>query len=448
MHSSIFDDQPAPDMYSKKGQHEVYEKMKGSLRANNCGAPEISLPRPADMRCTQNADHGAVIPGSQGPREPMQMEMCDGEMRTPRMPRCTGQEVLVHAGEAKPVIHAGHRDTEAIPKEFWATSANLQWHDLRNEQCRNRVSDRRGLTAEQTKRQELSSEVFGKPRITDASSNKLAARQDLLPESADHLKTDSTLHKNQGLIPSDSAHQGGANDRLYSNLADSGRNPLNTGSPIKGQQPMPEEDPANMNRRRGEKNFSDLFGAEMGDRKEVRGNREEVLGTGTCSFLDARGEIAARNKEHWRTDTENASGRKHQETSSRLFNYTRPERPVTRPDEDRLMRDEGACWEAPGAMLTTSEIARRRRNKDFNGDFEDKDGATHLSRKQDDLASGQMRRNMGQAPPHEQQSRSGCPSGPNRANPPHRVTAPWATDPAAASAQDRKLASLQSSIFS
>lgn len=442
MSSSIFSsDGPAPgSVYRQDRQQEVYQNLKSTLRENNRGAPDIHLPSPSDTRCTQNADHGLVIPGSRGMRD-----QHEDNVHTPRMHRTTGRDVLVHDGEAKAVMHANKRgDTEAIPKEFWATSVNLQWHDLRHEQCRQRTNNRTGLTAQEVKRQELSSEIFGKSRMTEASMNKLSARQELLPDTADHLKLDSMLHRNQGLIGGQGGDQDrheDPRDRLYSNLANSTQNPMCSQTPPRRHEPVHEEDPANMQRRRGEKNFSDLFGCEMGERREVRGQREEFLGTGNCSFLDARGEIATRNKGHWRVeDGESAVARKQNETTSHLFDYRRPQKPEMEPEMERTLRNEGICWEVTGTMQSNSEIARRRRMKDHNGDFEDSAGATHFSRKQDLLDSAQVRMNMNASPPpqsspmHNSRSARGSPVS----------SPPWATDP---SAQDRKLASLQSSIF-
>jgi len=198
-----------------------------------------------------------------------------------------------------------------------------------------------------------------------------------------------------------------------------------------------------MQRRRGEKNFSDLFGCEMGERKNVRGNREEFLGTGNCSFLDARGEIATRNKEHWKVDQgETATVRKQYETTSHLFDYTRPQKPEMEPEMERQLRNEGTCWEVTGTMQSNSEIARRRRMKDHNRDFEDAGGATHFSRKQDLLDSAQVRMNMNSSPPPQSSPTTNSRS---MRGSPVSCSPPWATDP---SAQDRKLASLQSSIFS
>lgn len=463
MHSTIFAEGggPSPDVYRQEDRQEVYAQLQKSLRAQNRSAPNMQLPSPADLRCTQNADHGVVIPGSHPREEPA----ASAEMSTPRMPRTTGADYVVHDGEAQAVLHAKKRDNSAaIPKEFWATSVNLQWHDMRHEQCRNRDSGRQGLSAQQHKRQEMSSAIFGQARNTEASQSKRGARQDLLPESADHLKLDSTLQGNQGLIRQEAAAQDNCTERLYHNLADSRSNPMCQSapparSPAKDKvrlQPqgtngacdlvlVPEEDRATQPRRRGEKNFSDLFGAEMGERKNVRGQRAEVLASGNCSFLDSRGEIAARNTTHWKGDGEDAAGRKQHQTSSHLFNYERPPPPPVQPEAARVQRDEGACWEVKDTMQSGSEIARRRRLKDHQRDFEDREGVTHHTRKQELLGSAQVRRNMGYAQTSPRAATGGYPQQQQRAQ--TARSPPWATDSVDHSAQDRKLASLQSSIL-
>jgi len=61
------------------------------------------------------------------------------------------------------------------------------------------------------------------------------------------------------------------------------------------------EDPDTLYRRRTEKNFSDLFGTKMGERKKID-SRMEVTGSKNCSFLDSRSEIARRNENKWRPD--------------------------------------------------------------------------------------------------------------------------------------------------
>merc|ERR1719203_2299909 len=143
-------------------------------------------------------------------------------MSTPRMPRTSNADVLVHDGEAKKVVHAVKRDTDAIPKEFWATSVNLQWNDLRGEQVRQRDSTGQGRTAEEAKYHNLSSEIFGQNRRKETSTKKLSARQDLMPDSADHLKMDSLLQRNQGAVRG-SGMEGSddAKERMHKNLADS-----------------------------------------------------------------------------------------------------------------------------------------------------------------------------------------------------------------------------------
>lgn len=208
-----------------------------------------------------------------------------------------------------------------------------------------------------------------------------------------------------------------------------------------------------MPRRRGEKNFSDLFGTDMGQRREVR-NREEVIGSNNCSFLDAKGEIAVRNQGHWRPEQESAATRRQQQTCSHVFEGERPQRPDMEPEMERVLRQEGACWEVANTMQTSSEIARRRRMKDHFRDFEDTEGTTHFTRKQELLDSAQVRANMGSAgvstSPQCANRAMGSPVSNTRGTPsrsPHS-TPPWATDSGHSNAQGRKLASLQSSIFS
>lgn len=159
-------------------QRKAYQSLEGKLRENNCAAPDMQLSRPADLRCTQNADHAAVIPGSRGGPEL-------GEKLTPRMSRAVGAD-------------------EGMPRECWGVATNLQWHDTRHQRCRQRDSGaQRPLTAEEAKRQDLSSELFGQRRMTDPSMNRIAARQDLRPDAADYLTLDSTLQRNQGLLPNE-----------------------------------------------------------------------------------------------------------------------------------------------------------------------------------------------------------------------------------------------------
>merc|ERR1712048_1040676 len=109
-----------------------------------------------------------------------------------------GKEMLIgqqggHDDSLKVVHATPHKGPNGhIPKEFWATSVNLQWHDPRNELSRQKLAGRGSdVTAQDMLRQEMSSEVFGKARLTEASTR--VPRQELLAETAHVLGKDSSF---------------------------------------------------------------------------------------------------------------------------------------------------------------------------------------------------------------------------------------------------------------
>lgn len=429
MHSSIFDTggPESGSVYAPKRQQEIYGRVGTNIPPPGHNRPSMNLPRPADMQCTQNAGHDAVLPRSAATSSPTAGS---------RAPRTTNPEHLVNDGEAMPVVRAckGTQE-EHFPKEFWATSVNLQWHDPRNELSRNKapLADRQYKGAQELKMQELSSEIFGKERMTQTSTP--SPHSDLLHCSADPLECDTALDKK--VKPQKEQHDTHQR-RFVSNLAHSQHNPLG-GDEYREHVPAyrgppVQEDPETMGRRRGEKNFSDMFGAQMGERRETRGNREEITATGNCSFLDSRGEIAARNKNKWRHDESHASARREAEWQSTVLPNDRAAKPEVDPHHKQVHHSERACWDTRHVMDASSEIARRRRMKDF----EDESSRTAEHRKWEDLASSQVRQGIG-VPPAQQMGRS-SPRAP-RVYAHDRAERP-------VSAKDTKLASLQSSIFS
>lgn len=453
MHSTIFssDGPTTKSVYAPSRQQELYRDVKTSLRANNNVAPEIALPSAADIKCTQNAGHNVVIP-ARGAQESRPA----AAGRTGPSPR-TDQEVLVYDGEPHAVQRASGRDTEAIPKEFWSTSVNLQWHDTRNEQCRSRGQggERKNLNAQDSKRHEMSSEIFGKARITAASTPN--AKGELLADTANHLQLDSTLHGRKD------DEQTAARERMQRNLTNSHQSTLAREEALQKPERVQDEDPEGRDRRRQEKNFSDIFGAKMGERKEIRGKREEITSSHNCSFLDSRGEIASRNKDHWRSAEDAPASRKQAQHESRLFDFKAPERPVSSPQMEEAMASERACWDSRGIIEASSEIARRQRTRDHMKDFHDDQSANHLSRKQDMMSSEQVKRNM-QSPEKAAAGQSAAPTPQNGAR--SAAFSDYATSPrllgAGAragpgtpgereqmlkSARETKIASLQSSIF-
>lgn len=191
----------------------------------------------------------------------------------------------------------------------------------------------------------------------------------------------------------------------------------------------PQEDPGTMDRRRGEKNFSDLFGTQMHPRQEDQG-RHELTATRTCSFLDTRGEIASRNQGKWKNaDNEDhpdvSQQRKDAELDSNLFGFQRP--PVDRTSKNACR--ERACWDTKDVMTSGSEIARRTRGKQFE------ENMSAPGRKQQELSGEKFRVGLGQDPIESSGDASRMRNVP--AGAPIRTTA-----------KDTKQAFLQSSIFS
>mmetsp|Transcript_42660 Transcript_42660/g.110286 ORF Transcript_42660/g.110286 Transcript_42660/m.110286 type:complete len:486 (+) Transcript_42660:74-1531(+) len=388
MHSSIFstDGPTTKSVYAPARQQELYKDVSRTLRANNIAPPEIQMPSAADIKCTQNAGHGAVLPG--GGQE-NQRALRPGPAGRPAgvgpSPRTTS-ECLVYDGEPHNVVRASGRDSEAIPKEFWNCSVNLQWHDTRNEQCRQRgQAAREGRSAQECKRHEFSSEIFGKPRNTTASTSN--AKQELLADTANPLECDSALFGRK-------EEHGHHRERMQRNLTNSVQSTMARQEPVEAAPMVENEAPAGRDRRRQEKNFSDLFGTEMRERRAIY-EREEILCANNCSFLDSRGEIASRNKQHWRQADGAASDHKQAEQSSHLFHGSGgTARPISSPEQQQAIRSERTCWDTAAVMEASSEIARRQRTRDHTKEYGEDQATTHLMRKQEMMSSQQVMRNM------------------------------------------------------
>jgi len=438
MHSTIFDEQgPSPNsVYAPSRQHELYDKFSSNLGQANQKSPEIIIPKAADIKCTQNAGHNAVLPKTNG-RDAMH-----------GMARRSDEDHVVYDGETQRVVKASGKDHDTIPKEFWSTSTTLQWHDTRNEQCRNKNKgvNRQGYCAQDMKRQELSSEIFGTERKTDASTTM--PKTELLSDSADYLRTDSALHDRKRCEELGDNPNGVSESRMrmHKNLSSSMNNtvPIHEAShqaPLPRQRIQGEDDPDTMQRRRQEKSFSDLFGTQMRERKDMRGNREEVLATHGCSFLDTRGEIAQRNKSHWKhAEDASPANRMEAQLNSTLFGHESPQKPSLDPGLEEVYRQERSCWDSKDAMHSCMEKARRTRLRDHRSDFDDTQGHTDASRKQDSMASMQMRLSMGAGRPEPRTSvemTSSRNKGPGPEDREDLLKSPKST----------KLASLQSSIF-
>jgi len=413
MSSGIFDaNGPAPtSLYQTGRQQELYQNLKNTFAyTGRVPPPSMDIRSPAEIKFAHNAGSSTVLPS------------CGG-----------------YAGS-----NVEKKDPQFMPKEFWSTSVDLQWHDVRNERCRdkNHAAQRDGMDAKEKKRNEMSSEIFNQARNRDASTT--VAAQELMADDADYLRTDSSLH----------AKRNGRDDhpstRLHSNLATSDANtmPGMHSAPSPAASGAPLQDREVFRGSGGEmRNYSDLFGSEMGRcQAPATGNRENLLDTRNCSFLDSRAELASRKRDNWRDDPhESAVERKEAERSSDLFERASP-RKVVQTADAQVEHVERGVWESKECLQITSEISRRRREKDFKKDFES-DYAHPMTRKQGLLSSGQVRRNLGAAAEPEVPS----PNTTSRLSP--RPSARHCVKPAdredlLRSAKDTKLASLQSSIFS
>lgn len=419
--------------------------VHSKLRRNNQTKPDMDLPSPADMKCTQHAGHGVAMP-SELPHHQHQWEGT--------VPRNTGREVLAADGDAMRVVHATpHKGKEGpIPKEFWATSVNLQWHDTRNDLSRQRNGGATALSAQEKKRLELSSEVMGSERLLEASTRE--PRRELLADTAHIMAKDSALDRH--LHPRSGDTKGGypgahdahdttgrhAHARFHNNLRQSELMTLESDARQAPLSPahMPDEDAANLPRRRGERNFSDLFDTQMAEKSQARSRREEVTATRSCSFLDTRSEIAARNTQRWRQDpSHTAQLRYEQEVGSSLFDRPCPQRPEVEEHYKQIDHNERICWDTKDIMQSGSEIARRVRNKDHHRE----DVGSAYDRKQADMASTQIGVGMG-APP-----RYPATSSPRACSPRNLMGSSRKAqqDRADVTAKNTKIASLQSSIF-
>jgi len=438
MHSTIFDEEgpTIKSLYTAKQQKDLYEhRVLTGIRQPTDAQPHLSMPNPQDIKITQNAGHGVVIPSGGGMAAIPDMDCLRGR----NVPRTSDKNVLVTDGDAMHVVRASKKDDVAIPKEFWGTSVNLHWSDPRIEMSRRKnheIADRSRIDAKACKMQELSSEMFGKERLTNVSTT--SPKDELLAETLDRLHFDSSFERRSA---GNNDGDRNATSRKVQNLTNSQHNTLpgvSQDSPLSLRTlPHKEEHDGDCDarhRRRTEKNYSNLFNSEMAPRQEVRGKREEIIGAANSSYLDTRCEIGHRNKSHWgrgeeEDDNAGPNSRKQAFLNSDLFGYRRPDRPEVEPAAAALIEDERVCWDTRNTMELGAEVARRARTKDWEEESE----RTAGDRKQEFLASTRVREGLG-APVLSKTSPRTSPKVESFAG--------------SVNPKNMKIASLQSSIFS
>lgn len=400
-------------VYSTKAQKEMLANLKETFKyVKQVHVPEsMNLPSAGEQKKKLMAGNQAVLPGSttNGPS-------------------------------------AAKRDPEFMPKEFWYTSVDLQWHDVRNERCRhkNQMAERVNLGAKEKYLCEMSSELFEKDRLTKASAD----RSDLIAET-DYLTIDSSLHERHASTKAPENQKAFASDRVQANLAASGKNTMPQAD-VEVKAPPPLGDSV---RTSGPdmRNFSELFGTEMGRRAQPITERQDLLGTTKCSFLDFRNEIESARKDPGRiSQADSPRNRKEAEMSSTLAAL-----PVAAkvPELQQAMDAERGFWDSKDGFGIGAEVSRRRREKDFRKDF--KGDVHHLQRKQECLGSTQVKENIGldstcdassrreALESARSQQRLKAPHSPIK----HSGVSTAQREDLLRRAKDTKLASLQSSIF-
>lgn len=408
MTSNIFGEGLDKSVYSAKVQKELLKSLKETFNyVKEAPIPEtLNLPSAAEQKKKLMAGNQAVLPGSttNGPT-------------------------------------AVKRDPEFMPKEFWSTSVDLQWHDVRNERCRhkNHQAERGSLGAKEKYLREMSSELFEKDRLMTAS----APRSDLIGQT-DYLTLDSALHERHSSTRTPENERTFASKRVQANLASSGKNTLPQPD-IDVQAPPPQSDSlrtsgADM------RNFSELFGTELGRRTQPITERQDLLGTTNCSFLDFRNEIESARKDPGRiAQADSPRNRKEAEMSSTMGQMPKP---TKAPELQQALDVERGFWDSKDGFGISAEVSRRRREKDFRKDFEG--DVHHLSRKQECLDSAQVKGNMGQDSAREvpKSARNGLRLSSPHSPCKHSGVSAAQREDLLRRAKDTKLASLQSSIFS
>lgn len=463
MASSIFESggPRGEAIYTPSRQNAVYGNLRRSLDQVR-EQPELQLPCPADFRATVNAGHGVVEQSG--------------------APRCTEANpdfVSFGGGPDLAVVHA-NRDQSSLPREFWATSSNLDWKDTRAEFCcgPRPSQEPRADSADVRKRRELSSEVFGSQRRIQKSTSSPSA--DLWSQTQKHFNSyDSRLgpRPRSPRIPEEGQESNAsslqvpmtARARLSRNLSESDdsqftRYPEVRGKAAASESPGPgrmrrgakDEDDSFRSRRRAERNYSDLFGNQAASPRQGQ-RRQEFNSTSNCSFLDHQVEIANRNVAGWR---QLAPTTPREASQSEVLPGPSPEQMTSRatPAVQEVRNQERACWDTTSIMESTSEIARRNRQSRSNSagrrDVEVADlGAKQSAseRKRLDLSSGQFRRSNGYEPKSWDDGRKGpgpakdMPTAIARSTPSSPLGAPW-RNVANDSAKQRRIMSLMSSV--
>jgi len=440
MSSSILDPQGprGETIYDPSRQKGVYGNVMMSMNHVQ-KAPDMQLPCPADFRATVNAGHGVVGPSA-------------------RNINGFGDAVSFGGGPDVPIVHAA-RDKESIPREFWATTSTLNWMDTRAEHCgAHRLQESRkpaATSADARKRRDLSSEIFGNERLMHKTSSVPSKEIWSQPDN------DFSVHGTPRTRTRNTQGPLNASERLSKNLSTSSENQLAKYPEIRksaaSESPGPrrqrgrkDEDDSFKDRRRAERNYSDLFGNQAAAPIKTP-RRQEFHGTSNCSFLDHQAEISTRNATGWRAI---APATPREASESKVLPIGERRKQSLTAEEKAIRQEERACWDTASIMESNSEIARRMRQSraDSAGrrdvaSANQQRSSSASERKRLDLASGQFRHSNAIEPKSWDDGRA----GPGPAPSPRRRDASvsphtsW-RNVGADTAKQRRIVSLMSSI--
>eukprot|EP00913_Durusdinium_trenchii_P035383 g33112.t1 len=349
MTSNIFGEGLDKSVYSAKVQKELLKSLKETFNyVKEAPIPEtLNLPSAAEQKKKLMAGNQAVLPGSttNGPtavkRDPDGM-MCEMSAAVTRI----------------------IKQSEVV----WVPRKNIFGR------CPPSCSKRRSQAWEWL----LRFFVFHGSGRQDRLMTASAPRSDLIGQT-DYLTLDSALHERHSSTRTPENERAFASKRVQANLASSGKNTLPQPD-IDVQAPPPQSDSlrtsgADM------RNFSELFGTELGRRTQPITERQEG-----CSAIES-----ARKDPGRIAQADSPRNRKEAEMSSTMGQMPKP---TKAPELQQALDVERGFWDSKDGFGISAEVSRRRREKDFRKDFEG--DVHHLSRKQECLDSAQVKGNMGQ----------------------------------------------------
>eukprot|EP00930_Biecheleria_cincta_P044316 TRINITY_DN30434_c0_g1_i1.p1 TRINITY_DN30434_c0_g1~~TRINITY_DN30434_c0_g1_i1.p1 ORF type:complete len:521 (+),score=72.81 TRINITY_DN30434_c0_g1_i1:44-1606(+) len=421
MSSSIFEGsesaRPAGNPYDQQHQRRVADKLSQQRRTTP-QRRELVMPSPRDCKATFLHGNGAVQVGNHGVR---------GKAASPQAPEvvCFGD-----AGRSEPMpVVSANRETNGDPREYWGSSTALDWTDHRGETLRSQAfkDSRQKLDAGELKRHELSSEVFGSSRMVNKSTENPSSeitskqRQDvrsletLIHRRPSHEPSRVPLSARQRHFDHLGSSRGNeiANHQLSRSASDGPERPRGQATIFHGRGViLGPEDKQEDNRRRCERNYSDLFGTKSGQYlPRSAAGRSEMHSTANATWFDATTETSAKNIERRVGENRPATliyDPKVKSVASALPLSPRSVQPKS-PEEGKIDKQERACWDVlpHGGMAIGVEVARRRRELRMNGasgtspksEASALDDLSATDRKRSNLASGQLR--LGTGAPRE-----------------------------------------------